>query len=45
MEVVLRCRNDVRVDALTVNFTLLYFVWFNLSHISLPVSRDCCTVN
>ena len=38
MEVVLRCENDVQVDALTVvDFTMLYIC--GLSHISLLVSR------
>ena len=28
MEVVLRCKNDVCIGALSVNFTVRYFVWF-----------------
>ena len=34
MEVVLRCRNDVYVGAISVNFTMPYFMWF-VSHFTV----------
>ena len=34
MEVVLRCRNDVRVGVISVNFTMPYFMWF-VSHFTV----------
>ena len=34
MEVVLRCRNDVCVGAISVNFTMPYFMWF-VSHFTV----------
>ena len=38
MEVVLRCKNDVCVGALSVNFNMLYFTWF-ASHFTVGVRR------
>ena len=38
MEVVVRCKNDVLVDALNVNFTMLHFMWF-VSHFTVGVTR------
>ena len=38
MEVVLRCKNDVSVGALSVNFTMLFFTWF-VSHFTVGVRR------
>ena len=40
MEVVLRCRNDVCVGAMSVNFTMPYFMWF-VSHFTVGLSRRC----
>ena len=34
----LRCKNDVCVGALSVNFTMLYFMWF-VSHFTVDVTR------
>ena len=34
MKIVLRCKNDVCVGALFVNFTMLYFTWF-VSHFTV----------
>ena len=41
--VVVRCKNDVLVDALNVNFTMLHFMWF-VSHFTVGVTRlfRCC---
>ena len=38
LEVVLRCKNDVCVGVLSVNFTMLYFVWFVL-HFTVGFTR------
>ena len=38
MEVVLRCKNDVCVGAVSVNFTMLYVKWFVL-HFTVGVTR------
>ena len=38
MKVVLGCKNNVFVDALTVNFTMLYFMRF-VSYFTVGVTR------
>ena len=38
MEVVLRCKNDVCVGAVSVTFTMLYVKWFVL-HFTVGVTR------
>ena len=38
IEVVLRCKNDVCVGAVPVNFTMLYVKWFVL-HFTVGVTR------
>ena len=40
MKVVLLCKNDVCVGTVSVNFTMLYFMWFVL-HFTVLVSCGC----